>query len=68
MNCSEKGTVSEKPSRNVGLPYIRAATGRSGHASSRVSSNTKQMCHTADIANRLKLVFGNLVDASNEHI
>lgn len=30
---SEKGTVGEKPSRNMDLPYIGATTGRSGHAS-----------------------------------
>lgn len=67
-SCSDKGTVGKKPSRNVGLPYIGAITSRSSHASSCLSSNTKQICHTADIAKGLKLVFGNLFDASNEHI
>lgn len=56
-SCSQKGTVGEELPRNVGLPYIGATIGRSGHASSCLSSNTKQICHTADIANGLKLVF-----------
>lgn len=67
-SCSDKGTVGKKPSRNVGLPYIGAITSWSSHASSCLSSNTKQICHTADIAKGLKLVFGNLFDASNEHM
>lgn len=54
--CRSEEPLSENlpQTRNVGLPYIVPTTGRSSPASSCLSSSTKQICHTADIANGLK--------------